>query len=87
MQNRFQSSRHQNMPRLLSVLVFCLIYSIIIFKYASVKIYKLATDIDECAQRNSCDKNTSICKNVVGSYVCDCKTGYKQKSDLECEGN
>ena len=87
MQNRFQSSRPQNMPRLLIALVFCLIYSIIIFKYASVKIYKLATDIDECAQGNSCDKNASICNNTVGSYVCDCKIGYRKHSDLECEGN
>ena len=87
MQTRFQSSGPQNMPRLFIELVFCLICSNIIFKYDCAKIYKLATDIDECAQGNSCDKNASICNNTVGSYVCDCKIGYAKHSDLECEGD
>ena len=44
------------------------------------------TDINECVQGNSCDSTSTTCRNTVGSYVCDCKTGFKQLSDLICQG-
>ena len=34
-------------------------------------------DIDECAGRNPCGNNAKTCVNTVGSYRCECETGYQ----------
>ena len=46
----------------------------------------LLTDIDECTDSslNSCDQ---ICINTMGSFVCECNTGYQLNDDLmTCSG-
>lgn len=50
-------------------------------------IYIYYLDVDECAtNRDDCDRKTTICENVDGSYVCSCKPGYKPLDELRCEG-
>ncbi|XP_022779835.1 protein kinase C-binding protein NELL2-like isoform X1 [Stylophora pistillata] len=39
----------------------------------------VCSDIDECASGNhSCPTNSS-CKNIFGSYICECSHGYAEK--------
>lgn len=45
-------------------------------------------DIDECAQQgglngNHCHLNTK-CKNIFGSYVCECLPGYRTLDKFNC---
>ena len=47
--------------------------------------YPLMADIDECAQGNPCTDTHSECKNVDGSYNCQCKDGFEKKDGI-CEG-
>ncbi|GAB1599636.1 mucin-like protein [Argonauta hians] len=41
-------------------------------------------DIDEC-RLGYCNRNTSECQNLVGSYKCSCKNGYIMKSAYICD--
>ena len=43
-------------------------------------------DTNECLDNNGgCDQ---ICVNTIGSYSCDCKSGYLlQSNDRDCTGN
>ncbi|XP_014777371.2 vitamin K-dependent protein S [Octopus bimaculoides] len=43
-------------------------------------------DINECNSTHECDRLTTTCENVVGSYYCKCKAGYKKILDIKCEG-
>ena len=44
-------------------------------------------DIDEC-QFEPCDNQTSTCRNLFGSYACDCNYGYEKEDDFNsCVGN
>lgn len=49
------------------------------FKVAVSKFNKKRScvDIDECEARNSCRDPNSNCVNTVGSFVCECRSGYK----------
>lgn len=39
-------------------------------------------DVDECLSRDhDCDKTTQSCRNMPGSFTCDCKKGYKRDGD------
>ena len=39
-------------------------------------------DIDECAVgAHDCDLQTSTCTNVVGSFICTCKSGYVESTN------
>ena len=43
------------------------------------------SDIDECGMENNC---SHICKNVDGSYFCECEVGYALSADgFTCEGS
>ncbi len=41
-------------------------------------------DIDECAEvTDGCNQH---CNNTIGSYFCDCNTGYELDDPLTCVG-
>ena len=43
-------------------------------------------DIDECRERSDLCKN-GVCRNLAGTYICDCDSGYVRSADgKECEG-
>lgn len=43
-------------------------------------------DIDECRERSDLCKNGG-CRNLAGTYICDCDSGYVRSADgKECEG-
>uniref|UniRef100_A0A914DWQ0 protein disulfide-isomerase n=1 Tax=Acrobeloides nanus TaxID=290746 RepID=A0A914DWQ0_9BILA len=42
-------------------------------------------DVDECADDNKCIKEHEECVNLVGSFRCACKEGYRRNSNDECE--
>ena len=43
----------------------------------------MCDDIDEClVQSYNCTDN-STCKNAIGSYLCACNEGYKQRNESE----
>lgn len=46
-------------------------------------------DIDECAENFTICHGTphSECRNLKGSYICDCVPGYQKMADGSCEGN
>uniref|UniRef100_A0A8C4QA30 EGF-like domain-containing protein n=1 Tax=Eptatretus burgeri TaxID=7764 RepID=A0A8C4QA30_EPTBU len=46
----------------------------------------VCTDVDECESSiNDCDPNTTLCVNVIGNYLCECRTGYGNLSAGKCE--
>ena len=45
-------------------------------------------DIDECTtMANNCSQVSQVCRNLVGSYVCDCRAGFQKMihNPYECE--
>jgi hypothetical protein len=42
-------------------------------------------DVNECEIDNICQSN-SMCNNTVGSFGCDCNTGYIEANKGECSG-
>ena len=43
------------------------------------------SDVDECAENT--DGCEQICTNTIGSFICDCRTGYTLNSDgRNCQG-
>ena len=46
----------------------------------------LITDVNECDKPELCNRNSSICLNIEGSYTCQCKQGYDRVSNLKCVG-
>lgn len=50
------------------------------FKVSFV-LYNFA-DVDECStEEHDCDKATQSCRNMPGSFTCDCKKGFKRDGD------
>ena len=45
-------------------------------------------DINECSTNRTCDLVVSVCNNTLGSYTCDCMTGYYHANgrDKICTG-
>ncbi|KAH3839277.1 hypothetical protein DPMN_112703 [Dreissena polymorpha] len=43
-----------------------------------------ATDIDECDTPNKCRSPDKVCSNSIGSYSCNCRSGFEKKHDT-CE--
>ena len=43
-------------------------------------------DINECAQDglHNCRPDTSICENIPGSFLCNCKVGFTN-DETQCE--
>ena len=40
------------------------------------------TDVDECfTKEHDCDKATQSCRNMPGSFTCDCRKGFKRDGD------
>uniref|UniRef100_A0A1I8HD29 EGF-like domain-containing protein n=1 Tax=Macrostomum lignano TaxID=282301 RepID=A0A1I8HD29_9PLAT len=54
--------------------------------YAKDNSTQICVDINECdrAELNSCDRASAVCFNVIGSYTCDCKFGYKRINTTHC---
>jgi len=45
--------------------------------YSCLHGYILLIDIDECARNiSNCDLQSSYCVDIIGSFLCNCKTGY-----------
>ncbi|TMS39397.1 hypothetical protein L596_005928 [Steinernema carpocapsae] len=42
-------------------------------------------DIDECLEGDKCAGEHETCNNTVGSYSCECTTGYKKNAENVCE--
>ena len=42
-------------------------------------------DIDECSEGVAECPSQSTCNNTIGSFTCDCDSGYRKVSDV-CEG-
>ena len=46
-----------------------------------------AEDINECSYgRDTCNRSTETCTNTIGSFVCNCKDGYRRNADRLCQG-
>jgi len=47
----------------------------------------LLADVDECSTKRPCSSN-SVCKNLEGSYKCECNIGYQRNATNKdiCEG-
>ena len=44
------------------------------------------TDIDECLEHvHNCSNETEICVNTIGSFECQCVTGYMKENGV-CTG-
>lgn len=43
-------------------------------------------DIDECDINDICQDN-SFCNNTIGSFYCECYTGYHKNYEDICQGN
>ena len=59
-------------------------YNLLNFKHNIM--HTFLTGIDGCANSslNGCDQ---ICRNTIGSFVCECNTGYELNEDLmTCSG-
>ncbi|XP_047126515.1 uncharacterized protein LOC100206380 isoform X1 [Hydra vulgaris] len=42
-------------------------------------------DIDECSNgEHKCNAATTTCKNIPGSYNCNCNSGYKRYNNISC---
>ncbi len=44
---------------------------------------KVCVDVDECRNNNPCGRGT--CRNVAGSYDCECQHGFQVRHSLFCE--
>ena len=48
--------------------------------------YFSSLDIDECRDKPDICQNGE-CRNLAGTYICDCDSGYQRSTDgKECEG-
>lgn len=43
-------------------------------------------DIDECVGGTAGCPSQSTCMNTIGSFTCNCNSGYRKVADI-CEGN
>ena len=44
-------------------------------------------DVEECLTgQDTCDASSSICRNTVGSFECDCNAGYEASGPNTCTG-
>ena len=62
-----------------------IIIIIVIIKYFCLFIVISVKDVNECEVNDPCI-SPAKCRNTVGSYACDCPTGYEKKSKNECQG-
>jgi hypothetical protein len=51
------------------------------------EIYLLDTDINECmeGQHDCHQRANAVCSNMIGSYTCNCQTGYQLEGRI-CRG-
>ena len=47
-------------------------------------LFSIYADIDECAENT--DGCNQLCNNTIGSYFCDCNTGFELNDPLTCVG-
>lgn len=52
-------------------------------------VVEICEDVDECAnedpnQQNECDKESTKCENLIGSYRCSCEEGFKRHTPTVC---
>jgi len=43
-------------------------------------------DINECSDASRCSDPNKKCVNLPGTFKCQCKDGYKQLQNGNCEG-
>jgi len=43
------------------------------------------TDVDECAKPDACGAHSNGCTNMIGTYECQCESGYVNQ-DNKCVG-
>lgn len=67
-------------------IVFDELYWTIYFKIV-LGFFFISPDVNECnsTSTNTCDSLTQECENTEGSFLCNCKNGYR-KVGQACEG-
>lgn len=55
------------------------------FGFATVYTRHSVSDVDECSSANTCS-STENCVNLVGSYLCVCKSGFSLFAGTDCRG-
>ena len=48
--------------------------------------FVVVADINECSDRSQCSDPSKKCVNLPGTFRCECKDGYKQLQNRNCEG-
>lgn len=43
-------------------------------------------DVDECEDANACTETDKVCVNTVGSFECQCRSGYMLDENNACIG-
>ena len=64
------------------------IYPSPIIEFHSISV-NVCLDLDECAENSShtCTKPNETCRNTLGSYICQCESGYEYDGyGQECNG-
>lgn len=56
-------------------------------RYMYINVFFISLDVNECnsTSTNTCDSLTQECENTEGSFLCNCKNGYR-KVGQACEG-
>jgi len=46
----------------------------------------LLSDIDECAEMNRCNGDSTTCNNTEGNFMCECIAGFQRVDEFTCKG-